>query len=196
MEKYFRLDGLTYRIVPILSAGQEGQIGSIDSKILYENLINKFRWGNVADPKVYLDENNIRMLSNFRNNFSRLAEQLINENKLDSAVQVLDKCFKVMPINQVPLNYTVLPIIEQYARAKQEGKAKDLAHKLFDNLNQEAIYYFSIKPNYALGIDQEKRMCLYSIQQLGRITQLFDPKLSNTIGNTLQGFMTQFGPQQ
>ncbi len=193
LEKYFRLDGLTYRIVPILSSGQEGQIGSIDSKILYENLINKFRWGNVADPKVYLDENNIRMLSNFRNNFSRLAEQLIAENKLDSAVQVLDKCFKVMPINQVPLNYTVLPIIEQYARAKQNGKAKELAQKLFDNLNQEAIYYFSIKPEYALGIDQEKRMCLYSIQQLGRITQLFDPKLSTTIGSTLQSYMTQFG---
>jgi hypothetical protein len=197
LEKYFRLDGLTYRIVPILSNRPDRQIGSIDSKILYENLINKFKWGGVANPKVYLDENNMRMLSNFRSNFARLAEQLIIENKTDSAVRVLDKCFEVMPINQVPLNYTVLSIIDQYYRAKQVAKANSLAEKLFASLNEEARYYFSLKLSNATTVKQEKQMCVSTMYQLSRIVEIHEQKeLSARIANTLQGYMPQMGPEE
>jgi hypothetical protein len=192
LEKYFRLDGLAYRIVPIETKRPDGQFGIIDSKILYNNLINKFKWGNVADPKVYLDENNMRMLSNFRSNFARLAEQLIDENKTDSAIRVLDRCFKVMPINQVPLNYWVITLIEQYYRAKQITKANNLVQGLFNNVNQEAKYYFSLKGNLANNIDQEKRMSLYTIDQLGKITEANGQKeLSTKIESALQGYLPQ-----
>jgi hypothetical protein len=197
LEKYFRLDGLAYRIVPIESIRPDGQFGIIDSKILYDNLMNKFKWGNVANPKVYLDENNMRMLSNFRNNFARLAEQLINENKTDSAVRVLDKCFKVMPSNQVPLNYWVIPLIEQYYRAKQATKANNLAQELFNSVTEETKYYFTLKGNLANTIDQEKRMALYTMDQLGKITEANGQKeLSTKIENTLQGYLPQLKQEQ
>jgi hypothetical protein len=195
LEKYFRLDGLAYRLVPIQSNSADGQYGIIDSKILYDNLMNKFKWGNIADPRVYIDENNMRMLSNFRNNFARLAEQLLNENKVDSAVKVLDKCFKVMPVEQVPMNYWALPLIEQYYRAKQTSKANMLADKLFESISEETRYYFKLKGDAAKNIDNEKQMCLYTLNQLGRIAESNHQKeLSAKIQSTLQGYLQAMGP--
>lgn len=198
LEKYFRLDGLAYRLVPIQSAAnQEDQYGVIDSKILYDNLMNKFKWGNISNPKVYIDENNMRMLSNFRNNFARLAEQLINESKIDSAVKVLDKCFKEMPIEQVPLNYWALPLIEQYYRTNQTFKANNLTEKLFENISDEARYYYKLKGSEAKNIESEKQMCLYTLNQLARITELNKQKdLSSKIQSTLQGYLQSMNPAE
>lgn len=176
MQKYFRLDGLAYRLVPVETNNDDGQIGYIDSKILYDKLMNQFKWGNMNDPKVYLDENNIRMLSNFRNDFARLAAQLNRENKTDSAVKVLDKSFQVMPIEQVPFNLTVVPLIEEYYKAKQPGKADALVNKFFDNLNTEAKYYLSLKGDMIKGDDMDKQMCLYTMNQLGRICEVYGRK--------------------
>lgn len=197
LEKYFRLDGLAYRVVPIQNKNAAGEIGVIDSDILYNNLMNKFKWGNIADPKVYIDENNMRMLSNFRSNFARLAGQLIDENKTDSAVKVLDKSFNVLPVNQVPLNYWSIPLIEQYYRAKQMEKADKLVQQLFDNVNAEAKYFLKLKRNMGNGLETEKRMCLYTMNQLARITELNGRKdLSIRIQSAFQGYAPGLGLEQ
>jgi hypothetical protein len=197
LQKYFRLDGLTYRIVPIESSSEGGEYGIIDSKILYDNLMNKFKWGNLADPKVYLDENNIRMLSNFRNDFARLADQLISENKVDSAVAVLDKCFKVMPVNQVPLNFWTLPLIQDYYKAKQTDKANKLAEQLFNDVNQEARFYLKLRGRFGNNLDSQKQLCLYTMNQLGSMTQEYGQKdLSTKISTALQEYMPAMSPEQ
>jgi hypothetical protein len=51
---------------------------------------------------------------NLRNNFSRLAESLLNEGKRDSALNVLNHCLEVMPDKTVPYNIMMLRIIELY----------------------------------------------------------------------------------
>jgi hypothetical protein len=54
-------------------------------------MMNKFLWGNMSREEVYLDQNNLNMTMNFRNNFSRLAEGLYAEGKLDSTLAVLEQ---------------------------------------------------------------------------------------------------------
>ena len=115
LEEYFQMEGFAYRLVPIKS----GKAGRIDSDILYENVMNKFddhtridrvnhpdapaqepypyAWGGVNDPRVYNSDDNIRTCYYIQNIHSRLAQQLIYENKLDSAEKVLDHCQKVLP---------------------------------------------------------------------------------------------------
>ncbi|MBL0105526.1 MAG: hypothetical protein IPP51_18145 [Bacteroidetes bacterium] len=84
---------------------------------MYDNVMNKFVFGNMNDERVYLDENNLRMTTNFRINFSRLAEELMLEGKRDSAIKVLDKCVEVMPDKTVPYNYFMTKVAELYFRA-------------------------------------------------------------------------------
>jgi hypothetical protein len=70
LEKYFIQEGLSYRVVPVKTdKPEQGEFGMIDSDVMYDNMMNKFKWGNAEKPSVYLDENNRRMFSNFRRIF-------------------------------------------------------------------------------------------------------------------------------
>lgn len=173
LEKYFRLDGLAYRVVPIENSRPDGQEGSIDTDIFYENLMNKFKWGNISDPKVYLDENNLRMLSNFRNNFARLAEALIDENKVDSAVRVLDRSMEIMPPSQITVNYWLLPVVEQYYRAKQFDKGNKWMEQIYANTMAELNYFFKIRGSLAAQVDQEKSFNIRILNELVRLTDFY-----------------------
>ncbi len=118
LESYFQLEGLAYRLVPIKTATQNEIVpGSVETTKMYNNVMNKFVYGNMNMEKVYLDENNLRMTTNFRINFSRLAEELMNEGKMDSAVKVLDKCMQELPDKTIPLNYFSAKLAELYYRA-------------------------------------------------------------------------------
>ena len=46
-------EGLAYRFTPFNAYGNKM---SIDVDKMYDNMMNKFKYGNVSDPKVYIDE--------------------------------------------------------------------------------------------------------------------------------------------
>ena len=59
---------------------------------MYERLVNQFSWGGLNDPNIYFDETNTRMVMNFKNNYSRLAEALLFKGDTTKAIKTLDKC--------------------------------------------------------------------------------------------------------
>lgn len=84
LEPYFQLEGLAYRFVPIKNPraiDPNGQTGRVDNDVMYNNMMNKFLWGNMNKEGVYLDQTNMGMTMNFRNNFARLAESLLESGK-------------------------------------------------------------------------------------------------------------------
>lgn len=47
-QNYFQLEGLAYRIVPVLSKRDRGsQGGYVNTEIMYDNVMNKFKWGGI-----------------------------------------------------------------------------------------------------------------------------------------------------
>ena len=102
LEKYFQLEGLSYRLVPYEAVSPDGQTGEVNVDRMYDNLMNKFSWGGLNNPDVYLDETNTRMIMNFRNNYARLAESLFVLDRKEDAIAVLDKCVREMPNTTAP----------------------------------------------------------------------------------------------
>lgn len=176
LQNYFQLEGLAYRLVPIRQTSQRGQLGSIDTDIMFDNMINKFRWGGVQDSSVYLDENNLRMLGNFRNNFGRLAETLINEGKKDSAIVVLDRCMEVMPHERVPFDYFMLQIIENYYRLGYNEKARTFVIQLSEVTGEELKYFLGSDSKYRKSLDYELQVRMHIMQELVRMTETYDQK--------------------
>lgn len=189
LEPYFQLEGLTYRIVPIkTTTGSDVVPGRVETAKMYDNVMNKFKFGNMNMESVYLDENNLRMTTNFRINFSRLAEELLNEGKRDSAVNVLDKCMEVMPDKTVPYNYFMAKVAELYYRAagainnqgalpvndielnkKNEwiAKGNGVSRRLLEIYSENMNYYLSLKgTTYFKFVDQEMNQSLYILQAL------------------------------
>jgi hypothetical protein len=157
LRDYFRLEGFAYRLVPYKTS-EKDIIGSVNSDILYDNLMNQFHWGRMQEKDVLIESNNLRVISvmDIRNVFARCAEQLINENKKEKAVTVLDRCVEIMPDRQVPYDISILPVIENYYRAGADNKANELAQITFKRCSDGLKYYKTVYPDM-LKFDTRER---------------------------------------
>ncbi|MDR1171487.1 MAG: hypothetical protein LBL24_03430, partial [Bacteroidales bacterium] len=173
LTEYFQMDGLAYRFVPLKAS----QTGGIDAEKLYDKMMNQFRWGNINDPKVYLDETNLRLLSHFRGNFARLAGALTAEGRKDSAVMALNRAYEAIPTYQLPLSYVDLSLLEQYYRAGAKEKGSALAEALFKVAGEEMDYYQSFPKQFSNGIRSELQNRKYVMFHVCDIVRQFDRNL-------------------
>jgi hypothetical protein len=141
LDKYIHREGLAYRLLPATGKNNDLFSGSVSTEVMYPNVMEKFRWGGLDDPKVYLDENNMRMISNFRYTFASLANALFEEGKTDSARKVLDRCMELTPDERVPYNMSVIPVIQTYYSLKDTGKANEVLSTYVNTLEQEMTYF-------------------------------------------------------
>ncbi len=172
LDDYFMLDGLAYRLVPVKSKSHQGQPGIVNTNVMFDNVMNKFRWGNINDPDVYLDETNRRMIMNLRNNFHRLAGSLIDEGKTDSAKMVLDRCIEVMPDNCIPYDYFTIPIAEDYYKIGETEKANAIVSRLITIFDENMEYYFRFKNGRENIYDSDIQQNLYMIQKLANVSRI------------------------
>jgi hypothetical protein len=133
---------------------------------MYDNVMKRFQWGNMNKPGVYVDETNSRMVMNMRGMFGRLAEALILEGKTDSARQVLDRCFEVLPETAVPYDYFTVGLVEAYYKSGQAEKANVIAGKMLTGLSSELRYYFSFADRDLKDLDLTLQESVYTIQRL------------------------------
>jgi len=175
LEKYFQLEGMAYRLIPIRTEkiNEDMAIGRINTDILYNNLMNVFTWGGLNDPRVYLSEDNMRLTMTIRTIFGRLANELVSENKLDSAMRVCDRAIELMPNNLIPYNYFALPIAEAYYRINTPEsikKAQDMLQAMIKISNDELNYYFRFKGKFAPLVDREIQQNLGVLQRMSMMT--------------------------
>ncbi|MEE4196511.1 MAG: DUF2723 domain-containing protein [Bacteroidales bacterium] len=196
LQKYFKLDGLTYQLVPVEAESERFYVGEVDADLMYDHVMNTFKWGGIGERNLYLDENNIRMFSNMRSNFGRLAEKLIGEGKKDSSLMVLDRCMELFPEDVIPFNNTLLSVISAYFHAGNQEVATRLAQRLNDIVVAELEYYFGLPPKFRSGpheMNQEIQTNLYILQELYHITSKNNQQaMSKQIEQHFLNYMQQY----
>ena len=147
LERYFQIEGLTYRLVPYAPMRDQPRI---DTDIMYDNLMNKAKWGGLDKNEVWMDENNLRMASTMRMQMRTLATSLIQEGKKDKALEVLKKCMEVLPERNVPfydpcpLNYSYY-LAQTFYLADGKEEAVKLSNRLFDIIEGDVEYVVSVR---------------------------------------------------
>ncbi len=176
LEDYFQLEGFAYRLVPIKTEGDDFEYGRVNTAVMYDNFMNNFEWGRMNEPDVYLCHYNIRTLSilRLRNKFARLANALVEENKPDSALMVLDRCMELMPVNKVPYEFMLLSVAESYYIAGAPDRGNELLEGYFDFLTVEMDYYLSFPRRLAVNLDVEKRTSIQLMNEMVRMTEAFE----------------------
>ena len=129
LEDYMQLEGFAYRLVPIQtqSIGRY-EAGRIERNCCMNNLMNKFRWGGMNDPNVYLDDFHVRTTSivRLRTRFIQLANELINEGDTARAIQVLDRCMEFTPDEKIPFDYNIIQVASAYYQCEPFDKGNAL----------------------------------------------------------------------
>jgi hypothetical protein len=156
--------------VPYKCNSIDGQIGRVNTQVMYDNVMNKFKWGNMANPDVYLDETNMRMCTNLRNIFCRLAFTLVYEGKMKEAVKVADKCTEVMPDNCVPYNAMVYPLADVFYKGGEIAKANAIIDRLITYSEQELIYYSQFTGGNAAYLEGDKKESYEMLKRIIAIT--------------------------
>ena len=164
LDGYFRLDGFTYRFVPVkVNSSQNPDKGTINTDILYKALMEKFQWGGINDPRVYLDENNLRMLMNVKSTFSRLVDKLILEKKTDKAREVLNRCYEVMPFNCVPPSFYDIFLTDSYYKIGDNETARKNMDVLVKQTEQEIKFFQSLDEEQRATVEEDRyRSCAYA----------------------------------
>jgi len=184
---YFRLEGMAYRLVPVKKPLEENLTGYVNSRILSDRLMNRFRYGNMEKPGVYLDETNRRMVTNLRNNFGRLADQFVAEGKNKEAIAVCDRCLEITPDEAVRFNYFLLPIAEAYFKAGADEKGTALLDRIFELNKQNLVYYFRFPKNKIQQLEFDMQQSLAIINRISMIaTQYNSPDLAGKASAELE----------
>ncbi|NQU55181.1 MAG: DUF2723 domain-containing protein [Bacteroidetes bacterium] len=172
LQDYFQVEGFAYRFVPIKTASspQELKFGRVDTDLMYDNLMNKFEWGNMNDPEIYLDENNMRMMTNIRNSFNRLANALIEEGKNEMAIEVVDRCFELVPQDIAYPEYFAMELANSYFTAGAKEKGKAALEQALEMYNDELGYYFSMDKKFVQtkSVNDEIQRNLFYMQRMER----------------------------
>jgi tetratricopeptide (TPR) repeat protein len=177
LKKYFQLEGLAFRFVPIKQTEQEeAQGGRVNTDAMYDNIMNKFLWGGLDKKGVNLDENCTRMVGNLRMQMSILAGALMNEGKDKKAIAVLDRCLEVMPDENSPYDATIFTICATYYQLNEIKKANELAKKLFGIFEGDLRVYNAQKPKHRVAYNREIGQATEILKRLTQLTQQFKQK--------------------
>ena len=197
LENYFQVEGFAYRLVPIKSQSQPDRLmfGNVASDIMYDNIMNKFKWGNMNDPNIYIDENNMRMMTNVTNSFNRLATTLIDEGKRDSAIAVIDRCQELIPMSIAPPGYFTIELAGNYFRAGATEKGKQLLEQVFDSFNDDLSYYFSLDRKFmaSKSVNEEIQRTIFFLQIVERTARGNNQtELAQKVGDAMQDYFSKF----
>lgn len=186
IEGYFQLEGLMYQIAPIASKKQWG-LGNVNTSEMYDNIMNKYRFRSISNPRVYIDENKLRIISNYRNLFARLANALIDEGKKDSALTVLDRSMEVLPVKTVPLNYFALQLIEGYYRAENTQKAVEYSTLMFNQSKEYLDFiFYNVGRDKIQGLYNDLQLNMAILQELYKLAEKYEQ------GNHQKQLYTEF----
>ncbi len=162
LNPYFSLTGLAYQIVPV----KEGSMGSVNTTKMYDNMVNKFLWGGIDNPKVYLDENSRRTARILRMMFVQLIDALIAEGQDEKALNALNFCMEKIPGESVPHDYMSIALAQAYFDlGKTEAGLKlseSIANRSIDNLG----WYFKLSPNFLRSTLQDVGQNLAVVQNV------------------------------
>jgi len=127
LQEYMQFDGFAFRLVPIRTPRTAGNPfwGRVDAEYIYPLLMETFRYGNVADPRVYADNftNYYFAVMQTRNAFSRLANGLMAQGDTVRAVAALDRAIELMPFSQIRHDFVqTVPLINSYYQAGEFEK--------------------------------------------------------------------------
>jgi tetratricopeptide (TPR) repeat protein len=199
IDNYLMMEGLTLRLVPFRDL-QQGDF--INAKAMWQQLTNEpegfykepafgYKFRNLNDPNIYLGEQALRLVQNYRSIFVNLATYFINHtDKKESAIKVLNTMNQKISDKSVPMDYRLkYNMVFLYDALEQ----KDLLDAQIASLEKDCLYMIEQDPRnvsaqwnpYRILIDIYEISKQYDkeIDLLRKIEEMYpnDPNIKNRI---------------
>lgn len=139
IDEYLRLDGLAYKVVPVRNI-EDGNFVGVSQ--LWTNLCSVFRYRNLNNPEVYIEDTSLRLSGNYKPLFASLAVELAEKpneelgvrdskgvlrkaSRKHLAVEALDKSQEVLPLERFGIEPRVAAsFVSLYVSLDEKEKAE------------------------------------------------------------------------
>ena len=188
----FVQEGLAYRITPFTTNKPGAR--NFDTEKTYNNVMNRFKWGGLDKPGLYIDETVMRMCYTHRHLLAQLALELISEHKDAKALNVLRKAEKVLPEYNVPLTFMsgAADMARAYAILGKKADAKRILDKVWEDAKEYADYYVQLTGARFTMCQNDIMRQLYILQNLADITSGFDKGLADKRMKTVNALYSTY----
>ena len=175
----FVQEGLAYRITPFNTKAPGAK--NFDTEKTYNNVMNRFKWGGLNKPGLYIDETVMRMCYTHRHLFATLAMQLIAEGQNVKAEKVLRKSEKVLPEYNVPYTFMsgASDLARAYALIGKKADAARILNKVWADAKSYADYYLQLTGSRFMMSQNDVLRQLYIMQNIADMTQACDKNLAD-----------------
>lgn len=154
MADYMQLEGMGFRLVPIKSKsdGRFGMLGSgrINTEAMYDNIMNKFKWGNFDKEQLFVDKSYNPSVYSMRGAMIRLATTFLAQGDNERAMNIADKCFEVYPNMNFPYDAQTLSLIRIYEQGGNLDRGKKHVVTLAEEFADRMEFYKSLSKSKAI----------------------------------------------
>ena len=187
--KNFVREGLADRITPF-DTQKSGK--NVDAEKMYDNLMNKFRFGGLDQPGLYLDETVLRMCYTHRRIFSQAGLQLMREGKTDKALKLMEKAEQVIPASTVPHGWQggSLDIARTWIALGKNQKGEEIARYVARTSCEYLDWYFMQSARYAKASSYDIRSNFLMLQEATELLHASNSKKADYYEKQLDKYYT------
>ena len=144
--KHFIQEGIAWRITPFTFDDNQPMNTVCDTEKMYDNMMNKYRYGNLKQRGLYIDETTMRMCYTHRRWFANLITNLVYEGKYDKALKALEKCAKEIPAYNVPhsVDCASYELAQAYIACGKPKEAAEILADLEKTSSEYITWYLSL----------------------------------------------------
>ena len=188
----FVQEGLVNRITPFTTNKPGAK--NFDTEKTYHNIMTRFKFGNLKQKGLYLDETTMRMCYTHRRLLAQTALQLIAEGKKQKAINILKKADVEIPAYNVTLDYMsgALDMARGWLMTGQKAKGKEYVEAVWKNASQYLNYYLSLSNDRFL---QNQNDCIRQImimQSTCDVAGMVSPQLEQKYQKQLNNLYTLY----
>ncbi|HEY5509009.1 MAG TPA: hypothetical protein VIK29_10075, partial [Paludibacter sp.] len=175
LSDHFELTGMAYQILPV---GVKGAGQRVNDDEMYNNMMNKFKYGGIENPKVYLDDNTMNMCVTHRVMFSYLIATLVEKGDMVRAKKALDYCNKVIPGTTVRHDFRSIELAELYYKVGEPAKGNQILDAVAKDCVENMDWYLSLNTDQRNSLNESIG---HNFAVLNKIMSVWDAEKQKTI---------------
>ena len=188
----FVQEGLVNRITPFTTNVPGAK--RFDTEKTYHMIMTRFKFGNLKQKGLYIDETTMRMCYTHRRLLGQTALQLIAEGKKQKAINILKKAEEEIPTYNVPLDYLNggIDMARGWLMAGQKAKGKEYVEAIWKNASQYLNYYLSLPNDKFLMSQNDCIRQLMIMQNICDVAGMVSPQLEQKYQKQLNNLYTLY----
>ena len=188
----FVQEGLVNRITPFTTNKPGAK--NFDTEKTYHNIMTRFKFGNLKQKGLYLDETTMRMCYTHRRLLAQTALQLIAEGKKQKAINILKKADVEIPAYNVTLDYMsgALDMARGWLMTGQKAKGKEYVEAVWKNASQYLNYYLSLSNDHFLQSQNDCIRQIMIMQSTCDVAGMVSPQLEQKYQKQLNNLYTLY----